>query len=364
MTFPAEIFITPEARDKVITRRVLSEASKLSPEVRIRRIDSWKELAGLSKLDPDPVQSAKERLLLVKMPGTMSRKCPGSPGVICCNYRVLDLVQNCPFDCAYCFLQDYLNVPAIVVACDLEAMFVDVDRQIEAAGGRTVRFGTGEMGDSLALDHLTDTARELVQFFAGRPQAVLELKTKSDRVERLAGLEHRGRTVISWSLNPPSVIAAEERGTASLDARLEAARKCANWGYRIGFHFDPIIHQPGWEGKYVELVAQLLKAVPSNQIAWISLGGFRYLPAFKAVAEKRFPRTSLFLGELLPCPDGKIRYLKHIRISIYRKLAALFSERAPGVRLYLCMERAEVWRRVFDKLPDFRDPDDEIFICS
>ena len=69
MTFPAEIFITPEARDKVITRRVLSEASKLSPEVRIRRIDSWKELAGLSKLDPDPVQSAKERLLLVKMPG-------------------------------------------------------------------------------------------------------------------------------------------------------------------------------------------------------------------------------------------------------------------------------------------------------
>ena len=28
---------------------------------------------------------------------------------ICCNVKVLKSVSNCPYDCSYCFLQNYLN---------------------------------------------------------------------------------------------------------------------------------------------------------------------------------------------------------------------------------------------------------------
>ena len=33
-------------------------------------------------------------------------------------------------------------------------------------------------------------------------------------------------------------------------SRLDAARRCQGWGYRIGLHFDPLIHYDGWERDY------------------------------------------------------------------------------------------------------------------
>jgi spore photoproduct lyase len=42
-------------------------------------------------------------------------------------------------------------------------------------------------------------------------------------------------------MNPQQVIDLDEHGTASLSERLLAARRCQNAGYRLGFHFDPIV---------------------------------------------------------------------------------------------------------------------------
>ncbi len=42
----------------------------------------------------------------------------------------------------------------------------------------------------------------------------------------------------------------DEHGTASLSERLLAARRCQDAGYRLGFHFDPIVEYPNWEDDY------------------------------------------------------------------------------------------------------------------
>ena len=53
--------------------------------------------------------AAKRRLLLAPHRGSFLGHCPaGTRGLACCNYLVMNLAANCPMDCGYCFLQEYL----------------------------------------------------------------------------------------------------------------------------------------------------------------------------------------------------------------------------------------------------------------
>ena len=57
------------------------------------------------------------------------------------------------------------------------------------------------------------------------------------------------------------------------------------------------------------------------------------------------------MGELFPGRDGKFRYLKEIRIEMYRKMVEWLTDRNPDLFIYLCMESQEVWEKVFGWAP-------------
>jgi spore photoproduct lyase len=147
------------------------------------------------------------------------------------------------------------------------------------------------------------------------------------------------------------MIEEEETRTAPLEERMDAAKKCQEKGYPIGFHFDPIIYHEGWEKGYQETILSLFKRIDPKRVIWISLGGFRYPPQLKAIAKERFPNTRIFLGELFPGRDGKFRYLKEIRVEMYQKMAEWLKDVDPSLFVYLCMESQEVWEKVFGWSP-------------
>lgn len=60
----------------------------------------------------------------------------------------------------------------------------------------------------------------------------LRFTSKFDAVEPLLGIEHRRRTRMRFSLNPP-LFARFEGGTSPVAARLRAMRRMADAGYRI-----------------------------------------------------------------------------------------------------------------------------------
>ena len=66
-------------------------------------------------------------------------------------------------------------------------------------------FYLDKLQDSLALDSLTAYSTILVPFFAAHPWARLTLLTKSAYIDRLLDLDHRGHSILSWSVNPPEV---------------------------------------------------------------------------------------------------------------------------------------------------------------
>lgn len=304
---------------------------------------------------PANLSAGKQHLLLCRNRGQFFKPCPGTREYRCCNYQVLNIGMNCPMDCVYCILQAYLNRPWLTFFVNSDAMYAEMSAAFTAEPSRFFRIGTGEFTDSLALDRFTQLSRPLVTFMAGQSRAILELKTKCAMIENLEGLDHNGRTVVAWSLNSTSIMAREELRTASLDQRLAAAHQCAEWGYRLAFHFDPIIDHHGWRKGYEETIVRLFERVPAEKIVWISMGALRYLPALKKIGTGRFPRSRIYHEEFIEGLDGKSRYFRPHRVELYRHVHQLLKSRAHGdTCIYFCMESDEIWQEVMGFVPEER----------
>ena len=288
---------------------------------------------------------SRDTLFLTRYNGKFLKPCQGGGAEMCCNYYVAGYAWNCHFDCSYCVLQGYLTDPALIIATNIEDYLNEIGGTIRALPNRMFRIGTGELADSLALDSITHYTKRIVPFFAALPNGVLELKTKSAEIANLEGLNHGGHTVVSWSLNSVTIRASEEKLTATIDDRLAAAEQCAKWGYRLGFHFDPLVYYPGWEDGYREVVRELFSRINPVNIAWISLGALRFTPRLGEIIRRRHPESHLPYGEFIPGHHGKLRYFRPLREEMYRKMIEWIREESPSVFVYLCMESRLVWER-------------------
>lgn len=360
---PDKIYLEPSVRNSPVTRNVLERL----PQVAVQEIDSAASLLEQARISSPTIPQGKRGLILARRQGRFFKPCPagevrGEARNVCCNYFVVNYASNCHLECSYCYLQAYLNFPYLVIYANVEDLLAELDEVLSATPDSAFRIGTGELADSLALDPLTGYSRPLVEFFAGRDNALLEFKTKSDCVDRLLDLDHRGRTVVSWSINPRFIQQTEEHKTAGIEERLAAAERCARAGYPVAFHLDPLVFYPDWEGDYRALVGEIFRRLPIDSIAWMSLGALRMTSQLRDVMRKRFPSSPLAVGELVPCEDGKLRYVKPIRRRMYQQVLGWIREFSQDrTRVYACMERPEVWRRVFhDTIPSDRQVGDSL----
>jgi spore photoproduct lyase len=345
---PEKVVVEKGSEELPLTKRILERLSDLPVEI-LEDLDPVMKRLGNAG---DPLSQGKKWLWISTYRGKFLKKCPGTQGFLCCNYSVLNAATGCPLECSYCILQGYLsNNPMLRIFANTDDLFAELKTAFSSSISRQFRVGTGELTDSLALDSITEFSRDLITFFGRQRNAILELKTKTDHVENLLDLPHNGKTVIAWSVNPEYVIQSEERACATLAERLTAAQRCQASGYKIAFHFDPILFTPGWERSYAEVVKEVFASVPAESIAWISLGGLRYPPELKEIIRRRFPRSLVITGEMVPCPDNKFRFLRPVRVEGYRKMVRWIREYGPEVPVYLCMESRDIWEAVFKSVP-------------
>lgn len=345
---PDRIFVEQAARPYALTARVLKNLEGVPFEY----VASAEQARDRVQASGDPVGAGKRSLLLAVSRGRFVKPCPCTPGHVNCGYTVINLQLNCPLDCAYCILQGYLTNPVLTVYVNLDDLWAELDTFLASAGPRAVRLGTGELGDSLALDPLTGHAAELTAYFRARPGAVLELKTKTTNIENILRAEPAENIVVSWSLNSVPTAEADERDAPPMAERLAAAARVQERGFRVGFHFDPLVRSAGWQEDYSRVVRDLFQAVDPARVAWVSLGSLRFAPSLKPLILRRFPETRLFFEELIRGEDGKFRYFRPLRTEIYRfVLNEILQAAGRVVPAYLCMESVEVWGDVFKKNP-------------
>jgi len=357
---PEVLYLEENAENYPLAKSVLERF----PDIPVRRIkETNSPLQEIRETSEDVFGAGKKRLVLAKFKGSFIKKCPGiSPGMVCCNYYVVNLLKNCIYDCSYCFLQSFLdNNPLMVAYVNIEDFLAELEAVFSANPDQVFRVGTGELTDSLALEGILPYSDYLIPFFNKMPNAVLELQTKSDRVQELLRQDDPSNVIVSWSINPPEIISAEEKGTPQLEQRLNAARLCQEKGYRIGIHFDPLIHFPGWENAYEDLIDRLFATLSPENIEWISLGSFRYRRELKSIIKQRHRQSQLFNSEHVASKDGKFRYIRPIRNQMYEHIRDRLQERSKDLSIYMCMETKEVWESVTGKLPRSDEKLNQVF---
>jgi spore photoproduct lyase len=338
--------IEDQCRHTALATRVLKH---LGDKVPVRYVADGREAARLGE-GQRPFETGKSQLTIMQRRQPFLMACPaGSAEFACCGYLVMTLASNCPMDCSYCFLQEFLaDNPALQIYANYADGLDEVERLRAKAPTRRLRIGTGELADSLAFDSITEISSDLIGYFARQTTLTLELKTKTDEIANLIELDPKGRTLVSWTLSPPAVFRACEHGTAPPHLRLGAARRVLDCGYQVAFHFDPLIDYQGAERDYLELIDELFDTIDPKRISFISIGGLRMSPRLSSIARRRFPEDRMLAGsETVLAPDGRLRTFTPRRLRLYRAVSNAIKRSAPELASYLCMETASVSRQVF-----------------
>jgi spore photoproduct lyase len=271
--------------------------------------------------------------------------------VCCCPYYKLVPISNgCPYYCTYCYLAFVYRKfsPFIKLNINYDTMLSQI-RKISSHCPDKASFNMGEMLDSLALDHITGLTSMLIPFFSRLSNGYLMLLTKSSNIDNLLAVGPNAQTVVSWSLNSQRMIETHEPGTANLDERLTAAKRCQQHGYRIRFRIDPGILYPNWQADYADMIQKALSVTrPEN----ITLGMLRLFSGHFGLAIQAYGNRAQKLRDhrfVRGATDGKLRYPPKERIKFYTFLLDTIRSFDRNVSVSLCRETAEIWDVLKDR---------------
>ncbi|MEZ0392492.1 MAG: radical SAM protein [Pseudobdellovibrionaceae bacterium] len=345
-----KIFIDEKSRDSELAQRVL----QIFPAEKIQFV-LGPPLSNKGPLSAEQFDRSKRLLYVKPFEGHFFKRCPGASQkkvLTCCNYYVLNLGQQCNMNCSYCYLQSYLNTPTMQMYSNIDQALKELEDMAETHPDLPYRVGTGEVIDSLSLDEISLHSRKLIAFFKKFPKWTLEFKTKSDKVDQFLDCEHAGNVVVSWSINAPEVISREEHGTASFEARLKAARKCADRGFQVAFHIDPLIYHSGWQQGYQSLIDEIHARFRPSEVHVVSVGALRFQPEQRHLMRERFGMSSwVTSAEMFQSEGGKLRYDQNLRKEMFDFVVHGLKAKDPAWKVFLCMETPESWISSYEKTP-------------
>lgn len=269
-------------------------------------------------------------------------------GNTCPNYWHFSPYGFCPYGCKYCYLAGTQGVkfsPTVKIYVNLPEMLDEIDRTAQRLGKPT-SFYIGKLQDPLALDPLTAYSTLLVPFFAEHPYARLTILTKSTNIDRLLELEHRGHTILSWSVNPPEVCNVFEENVPSVEERLEAMHCVVSSGYPVRAVMMPIIPVEGWQGIYTKFAEHLVKTVPIQRL---TLGGVCIYKGARKLMEQKLGSNNAISSNIESMArkigDGRARYSRVLREEIYSTIIGAARRLRPELELALCLEEPELWQK-------------------
>jgi spore photoproduct lyase len=352
MIFPFDkIYIDHQSKQSEVAKRVLS----LYDHTKIEFVDIEPYHNTRGAMTAQEYDLSKRTLFITPFSGLFFKRCPGATQkktLTCCNYHVLNLGSQCNMNCTYCYLQSYLNSRVTKIYSNIDQALNELEDMMKLHPNQPFRVGTGEIIDSLSLDDLTLYSRKLIPLFQKYPDWVLEFKTKSDKIDQFIDIKGSKNIIVSWSINPQYIIQSEEHGTASLDDRLAAAKRCRDQGYKLSFHLDPMIWHHEWQANYSELIQLILSQFSEEDIHVISIGALRFQPEQRLLMKQRFGMNSLVnQAEVFPSDNGKYRYDVNIRSQMFQFAYKKIKELNPKMNVFLCMETPESWINSFEKMP-------------
>jgi len=162
---------------------------------------------------------------------------------------------NCIFDCSYCYLKWAFKNENMVVFVNYEDIKKDISEKIKNLWEWEHWFYSSDYSDILWMDIMSWFSEEFINYFEQFENVKMEIRTKSSNIKPLLDLWFVPKnTEIAFSLNPQSLIDKYEKGTSSLDSRLEAINILQKKWFKVWVRYLPLLPVNNYEEIYKEFI--------------------------------------------------------------------------------------------------------------
>ena len=371
------VYFESAVRDHPRTRAILRRYRDL-PQIECER---YSEIFN-RKSQNFRLQKENSALILARKHGRKVLPAPGGYGFDAAGSHYFSHMLNCIYDCRYCFLQGMYRSAHCVLFVNYED-FADAieqtlsrpkedthrkschsarSRRISSSALPTRSFGfaqddrvgrqaqdngavahlptdAGEVApdavqvfysgydcDSLAFEPASGFAEYFVPWFAARPRAVLELRTKSTQIGGLLKQEPIQNCIIAMSFTTAAAAARWEHGVPAIEKRLAALGRLQEAGWPVALRFEPLMPDTSPDACR-ELFELVFSRLDSRWLHSVSIGLFRMPADYFRNTLKLYPDEALFARETrtrngvvaLQHPD-EASWLKQIETALFRHI--------------------------------------------
>ena len=198
------------------------------------------------------LQEKSRKLILARKEGQRIYK--GAP--VCqdfseAHFYYSSLLMNCPFHCAYCYLQGMYPSANLVLFLNLNDYFTDCRALLSEKGSLylCISYDT----DLIAMEEVYPYVERFLSFLEEEKKLLIEVRTKAGgegffrRIETLSVPEDvKRRMIFAFTLSPLEIVEEAEQGSAGLMGRIVAVKRAIKEGFRVRLCFDPMIYHADW----------------------------------------------------------------------------------------------------------------------
>ena len=286
---------------------------------------------------------------------------------VCQNAYLLHSAWGCLHSCDYCNIGSLLNL-----MLDIEELVEHLDTLAQANPWLQL-YKYDNHTDIPTFEPEYGALKLLVDYFATQKDRYLLIYTKSANLDYLAGYDHRGQTIVCWTLSCDTVSRRIEKGAPTTAERIAAGRLCQEAGYPVRARLSPIIPVRNWQQENADMLDQYLSAVCPDVL---TLDMFKHIeprdvpdtfdvslwdPEFSGYV-KQYATTP---GKDRPfdvIPNGKHIFPHEARAAVYRFFIERINCLSPDTRVALCGETPEMWEELRPELG--MTPDNYVCACG
>lgn len=275
---------------------------------------------------------------------------------ICQSACAIHSAYGCLHACDYCCIQseqtdDRIANFSLNIMLNLEEFVEHLDQFVREHPWIKL-YKYDNQTDTICFEPEYGASALLGDYFSQQEYKYLMLYTKSDNVDHLLNIDQdrRRHTLISWTISCETVSNLIEKNTPPMNARIEAAERCQEAGYRVRVRFSPIIPIRDWREENRAMIERCFAHLRPDVVTMDVLHWHRA----NAATMKRAIDFSLLdphyrrLYEDIDRTGGKLPH--DARAEIHQFYIDEIHRVSPSTRISLCAETRKMWDSFGHKL--------------
>ncbi len=324
------IYIENQIKSHFRTKLILAKFRK---KIDIIYCDHYGEIFNI-KSQNFRLQKRKPALILAKKIGTKLHSIPKNFTIGGKKNYYFSHMLNCIYDCEYCFLQGKHMSAHYLLFVNYEDFALEIKKEIKK-NNEKIYFFSGYDCDSLALDEITGFVDFFFPIFKEKKNSFLELRTKSTQINKILKHEPIDNCIIAFSFTPENISNLIENKVPSVKKRINAMKKLADKGWKIGLRFDPIIPACDFTIIYEKLIKEISLVIPKENIHSITFGMMRFpIKMFKKIKKESINNRIKTIP--MENKNGIYSYPQNLEKKLSKFLFKIFKKYLDGIPIYNC----------------------------